>query len=179
MSIEIELSRMHDRPAAFPETNCSHWWAKRLLRLLRLTLSAHVNPVDDLRCDDVSVRLRRSQSCEPANVYWKVDQIETSYYLLHSTYANCRHYLFHFVRFSRDETATDTMCEVRVCLADDTRRRIHFACLCFLRSHSTKRSCDRHHFHGCLLSAQPFFVTNVRNSRVLATVAVVSYVFAA
>lgn len=131
-SLNVDRNRHveHARPTgSVPKDELLAPQAKQLMRLFGTC--THESSVDDLRRVR-SMRQRRCRLCEPVRVYWKVDQIQTSYYLLHSTYANSWHHLPQFVRFSSDDELHCVLCSV--CRTRMAQRRIHFAGLCIFFS---------------------------------------------
>lgn len=91
---------MHDRPAAFLKTNCVQTTSRTLVG----TFWNMHTWIRGRRSHAICLARRcRWWSCAPATLYWKVDQIETSYYLLHSTYASGRHHFIHIDRFPSDD----------------------------------------------------------------------------
>lgn len=150
----------HDRPAAFLKTNYSRHrqWIGCVATVFRPAVG-----IDDVVCtccriyatqtDSVStilvVRERRlSRACEPVHFYWKVDQIETSYYLLHSTYANGQRYSIRFVSF----------CLLLLCYWDD---------MCVYCRLSTPPLCDKVWTHPFLFSSHSIRNIGVRARRIV------------
>lgn len=168
-SLNVDRNRiawnMHDRPAAFLKTNYERTTSETLVGTFwNMHTWIRSSIWCDVWCDDV-VR-GHALLLLPTEKSTKL-KLLTIFFIPLMQVADIILFFSHVARFpGADWALQQWLVFARLCV---------LLCPCI-----SKRWCDRLEFHGCLLCAQPFFVTNVRNYRVLVvTVTVVRFVFAA